>query len=45
MLGRQDIKTLLGQTLEEEEQADKKLTEIANAGINQSSAEKMRRAA
>jgi ferritin-like metal-binding protein YciE len=45
MLGRQDIKTLLGQTLQEEEQADKKLTEIANAGINQSSADKMRRAA
>lgn len=45
MLGRQDIKTLLGQTLQEEEQADKKLTEIANAGINQSSADKMRKAA
>ena len=45
MMGRQDVKRLLGQTLEEEEQADKKLTTLAKSGINQSSAEKMRQAA
>lgn len=38
MLGRTDIKQLLGQTLQEEQQADRKLTELATAGINQSSA-------
>jgi ferritin-like metal-binding protein YciE len=45
MLGRKDIKKLLSQTLEEEEETDRKLTEIAQAGIDQSSAEKMRKAA
>ncbi len=39
LLGRNDIKTLLGQTLQEEEQADKKLTELAQSGINQTSAQ------
>ena len=38
MLGRQDIKNLLGQTLEEEERTDKKLTELAKTGINQRAA-------
>ncbi len=45
MLGRKDIKRVLGQTLEEEEQTDEKLTKLAEAGINQSSAQKMRKAA
>ena len=35
MLGRQDIKNLLGQTLDEEERTDQKLTELAKSGINQ----------
>lgn len=42
MMGRKDIKELLGQTLEEEEKTDKKLTELARMGINQKSAEKVR---
>lgn len=45
MLGRHDIKRLLGQTLEEEEQADQKLSDLAKAGINQGSARKMKEAA
>ncbi|HEV2394907.1 MAG TPA: ferritin-like domain-containing protein [Verrucomicrobiae bacterium] len=45
MLGRNDVKRLLGQTLEEEEETDKKLTELARAGVNQRSAEKTRQAA
>lgn len=45
MIGRKDVKKLLGETLDEEEQADEKLTNIAQSGINQSSAQKMRRAA
>ena len=45
VLGRHDIKRLLGQTLEEEQQADEKLTELAKSGVNQMSAEKARRAA
>jgi ferritin-like metal-binding protein YciE len=39
MLGRQDIKMLLGQTLDEEERTDKRLTELAKSGINQRAAE------
>ena len=35
MLGRHDVKNLLGQTLDEEERADHKLTELAKGGINQ----------
>ena len=35
LLGRHDIKNLLGQTLNEEEQTDQKLTELAQSGINQ----------
>ncbi len=45
MIGRSDIKTLLGQTLSEEERTDKKLTELAKASINQRSAEKGKKAA
>jgi ferritin-like metal-binding protein YciE len=45
ILGRRDIKQLLGKTLDEEEKADQKLTDLAKAGINQSSAEKIREAA
>lgn len=45
MLGRHEVKMLLGQTLEEERRADKKLTELANAGVNQRSVEKTQRAA
>lgn len=44
-LGRQDVKMLLGQTLNEEERADKKLSELAKAGINARSMQKTRRAA
>ena len=40
MLGRQDVKTLLGQTLSEEQRADEKLTQLAEAGINQMSAQR-----
>jgi ferritin-like metal-binding protein YciE len=40
MMGRKDIKQLLGQTLSEEEQADKKLTQLAKAKVNRRSAEK-----
>jgi ferritin-like metal-binding protein YciE len=40
LMGRKDIKRLLGQTLEEEEETDQKLTELAESGINQSSARK-----
>jgi ferritin-like metal-binding protein YciE len=35
MMGRKDIKTLLGQTLQEEEQTDQKLTRLARSGVNQ----------
>ena len=35
-LGRQDLATILQQTLEEEGAADKKLTTIAQSGVNQS---------
>ncbi len=45
MMGRPDIKKLLGQTLEEEEQTDKKLTKLAKSGVNQRSANRMRQAA
>jgi len=41
LLGRNDIKNLLGQTLQEEEQTDKKLTELAQSGINQTSAQQI----
>ncbi len=44
MLGRSDVKRLLGQTLQEEESADEKLTMLAQSGINQSSAEKRKAA-
>jgi ferritin-like metal-binding protein YciE len=37
-LGHSDAKKLLGQNLEEEEAADKKLSKLANAGINEGSA-------
>jgi ferritin-like metal-binding protein YciE len=40
MIGREDVKALLSQTLSEEDRADKKLTELAKASINQRSAEK-----
>ncbi|MDB6016017.1 MAG: ferritin-like protein [Pedosphaera sp.] len=33
-MGREDIKNLLGQTLDEEEKADQKLTELATTSIN-----------
>jgi ferritin-like metal-binding protein YciE len=39
-LGRQDVKQILGQTLDEEKTADQKLTELAKAGLNQRSASK-----
>ncbi|HLH54985.1 MAG TPA: ferritin-like domain-containing protein [Verrucomicrobiae bacterium] len=45
MIGRSDIKALLGQTLNEEQQADKKLTEIAKASVNRQSAHQPRAAA
>ena len=45
LLGRQDIKTLLGQTLSEEQRADTKLSELAKASINRRSAEKGQKAA
>lgn len=45
MLNRRDIKTLLGQTLQEEEKTDKLLTDLAQSGINQESAQKTRKAA
>ena len=44
MIGRNDVKMLLGQTLNEEQRADQKLTEIAKA-INHQSAQQTRRAA
>jgi ferritin-like metal-binding protein YciE len=40
MLGRQDIKQLFGQTLDEEKATDEKLTELAKSGLNQRSAAK-----
>jgi ferritin-like metal-binding protein YciE len=40
MLGRDDIKSLLRQTLDEEMRTDRKLTEIARGWINQRSAER-----
>ncbi len=45
MMGRKDIKRLLGETLEEEEDTDQKLTDLAKSGINQSSVQKLRQAA
>ena len=45
IMGRKDVKKLLGQTLEEEEETDQKLTDLAEAGINQSSSRNMRKAA
>jgi ferritin-like metal-binding protein YciE len=45
ILGRQDIKTLLSQTLQEEKKTDQKLTELATSGINQQSARKQKLAA
>ena len=42
-LGRHDLKNLLGQTLQEEKAADQKLTELAESGINQESANKQQR--
>lgn len=45
MLGRSDIKMLLGQTLNEEERADQKLTALAKAGINLQAAQQTSRAA
>jgi len=38
VIGRNDIKQLLGQTLDEEEKADRRLSELAEAGINQRAA-------
>jgi len=38
ILGNQDVKRIFGQTLDEEEQTDKKLTDLAKAGINQRAA-------
>jgi ferritin-like metal-binding protein YciE len=40
LLGRQDVKQLLGQTLDEEKATDQKLTELAKTGLNQRSASK-----
>ncbi len=45
MMGRKDVKKLLGQTLDEEEETDQKLTDLAQSGINQSSTEGVRKAA
>jgi ferritin-like metal-binding protein YciE len=45
ILGRQDIKTLLSQTLQDEKKADQKLTQLAASGINQQSARKQKLAA
>lgn len=39
VVGRDDIKKLLGQTLDEEEKTDRRLTELAQSGINQRAAE------
>ena len=39
-IGRRDLQNLLGQTLQEEKAADQKLTELAETGINQQSANK-----
>lgn len=39
LIGRNDIQNVLGQTLNEEEQADQKLTRLAISGINQRAAE------
>lgn len=40
MLGRNDIKSLLGKTLSEEESTDQKLTKLAKSAINKGSAQK-----
>lgn len=45
LVGRPDIKALLVETLKEEEKTDKLLTELAQSGINQESAQKTRKAA
>ncbi len=42
MMGRKDIKKLLGETLDEEEKTDKMLTELAKAGVNPKSVQKSR---
>ena len=39
VIGRNDIQRLLGQTLSEEDQTDRRLTELAASGINQRAAE------
>jgi ferritin-like metal-binding protein YciE len=39
-MGRPDIKGLLGQTLDEEEKADQRLSELAKSGINQKAQQK-----
>jgi ferritin-like metal-binding protein YciE len=45
MLGRPDVKTLLGQTLDEEKKADKKLKDLAKTTINLRCVEQARKAA
>ena len=45
MMGRQDLKRLLGSTLDEEKEADQKLTRLAESGINRQSADQARKAA
>lgn len=44
MLGRQEVKAILSQILDEEEKADQKLTDLAMAEVNRQSAQ-MRKAA
>ncbi|HET7626198.1 MAG TPA: ferritin-like domain-containing protein [Verrucomicrobiae bacterium] len=39
IMGRNDVKAVLGQTLNEEEQTDQKLTQLATSGINQRAAD------
>ncbi len=39
-MGRNDVKKLPGQTLEEEEETDQKLTELAESMINERAAER-----
>ena len=45
MLGHDEVKEVLREILDEEEQADKKLTQLATADVNRRSAHKMREAA
>ncbi len=42
MLGRTEVKNLLGQTLDEEERTDRKLTQLAKANVNPKSARNSR---